>query len=208
MKEAGMSNVAIGQKLGVSEATVRNYLSKKTPAEKVKKLQLDNISDAIKSGVSNTGYLDVGVGVERQLGVSRTKFNAMVNKLVEEEGYHLHEVHVQRLSDPTGSKYTTVKVLTKNPDVTDTRKNSDKIRPLDTWSEDGGLSLNKTYPPHMLPLNRIKIRYAEEGGTDKDGLIELRPGTKDLDLGKSKYAQVRIGAEGDLILKRYGGLLR
>lgn len=201
MKEAGMSNVAIGQKLGVSEATVRNYLSTKTPAEKVKKQQLDTISEALKSGVANTGYLDVGVGVERQLGVSRTKFNTMVNKLVSEEGYHLHDVHVQRLSDPTGSKYTTVKVLTKDPDVSNTRKNSDKIRPLDSWSEDGGMSLTKSYPPHMLPLSRIKIRYAEEGGTEKDGLIELRPGVKDLDLGRSKYAQVRIGAEGGSYLK-------
>lgn len=201
MSEAGLSNVAIGSKLGVSEATVRNYLSTKTPAEKVKKVQLDNIEDAITSGVSKTGYLDVGVGVERQLGVSRTKFNTVVNKLAESDDYHLHEVQVQRLSDKTGSKWTTVKVLSTDPDIKSVSKNKHNIRPLDSWSEDGGLSITKQYPPHMLPLDRIKIRYDEEGGTAKDGLIELRPGTKDLDLGRSKYAQVRIGAGDGLYLK-------
>lgn len=201
MKEAGMSNVAIGQKLGVSEATVRNYLSKQSDSENVKKQQLDNITEAIKSGVGNTGYLDIGVGVERQLGISRTKFNTVVNKMAEEEGYHIHEIYVPRLNDPTGTKYTTVKVLTKEPDIKAVRQNSDKVRPLDSWSDDGSLSLNKHYSPHMLDLNRIHIRYDEDGGTDKDGLIELRRGVEDLDLGKSKYAQVRIGAGENLYLK-------
>jgi predicted transcriptional regulator len=198
LRDQGLSKTEIGRRVGVSEATVRNYLSK---AEQTQKVQLDNITEAVKSGVDRTGYLDVGVGVERQLGVARTKFNAVVNKMVQDEGYHIHEVHVKRLNDPTGTKYTTVKVLTKDPDLANTRKNSDKVRPLDTWSEDGGVTLTKSYPPHMLPLNRIKIRYAEEGGADKDGLIELRPGKEDLDLGASRYAQVRIGAAENLYLK-------
>lgn len=201
LKEQGLSNVAIGQKLGVSEATVRNYLSKNNDSESVKKLQLDNVTESIKSGVNNTGYLDIGVGVERQLGISRTKFNTVVNKLAEEEGYHIHEIYVPRLNDPSGTKYTTVKVLTKEPDVKVVRENSGNVRPLDTWSDDGSLSLNKHYPPHMLDINRIKVRYDEDGGTDKDGLIELRKGVEDLDLGKSKYAQVRIGAGENLYLK-------
>lgn len=198
LREQGMTKVAIAAELGVSEATVRNYLD---PVKKVEKVKLDNVTEALKSGVDRTGYLDVGVSVERQLGISRTKFNAMVNKLVADEGYHIHEINVKRLSDPTGQKYTTVKVLTKDPDVKNTKMNEDKIRPLDTWSDDGAITLNKHYSPHMLKLDRIKVRYAEEGGAGKDGLIELRPGTKDLDLGNSKYAQVRIGAEGNLYLK-------
>lgn len=202
LKEQGHSNVAIGQKLGVSEATVRNYLSKENDSENIKKQQLDNITDAITKGVDNTGYLDIGVGVERQLGISRTKFNTVVNKIAEDEGYHVHEIYVPRLNDPTGTKYTTVKVLTKEPDIKEVRLNSDKVRPLNSWSEDGSITkLNETYPPHMLDLKRIHVRYDEDGGTDKDGLIELRPGTKDLDLGNSKYAQVRIAAQGDLYLK-------
>jgi DNA-binding CsgD family transcriptional regulator len=205
LKAEGMSNVQIGKTMGISEATVRNYLSKKTQAERNNKIQFDNVTDAIKGGVDKTGYLDVGVGVERQLGVSRTKFNAAVNKLVEDEGYNIHEVYVKRLSAPetatSKAKYTTVKVLSKESDIEKVKQDSNKIRPLDTWSEDKARSLNKHYSPHMLDLKRIKVRYDEEGGRDKDGLIELRPGVKDLDLGKSKYAQVRIGAGDNLYLK-------
>lgn len=199
LKEAGMSNVAIGKKLGVSEATVRNYLADKEEVVKAKRMQLENINEAIKSGVDRTGYLDVGVGVERQLGIPRNKFNTVVNKMVAEEGYYIHEVHIQRLNDP--SKWTTIKVLTKEPDVTVARHNSDKIGHLDTFSDDNAQTLIKLGKPQMIDLKRIKVRYAEDGGAEKDGLIELRPGVKDLDLGNSKYAQVRIGAGDNLYLK-------
>lgn len=43
-----------------------------------------------------------------------------------------------------------------------------------------------------MDSNRIKIRYAEEGGAQKDGVIEIRRGVEDLSLGNSHYAQVRI----------------
>lgn len=201
LKDAGMSNVMIANKLGISEATVRNYNS---PKEKAESLQLDAISKAVKDGVNNTGYLDVGIGVERQLGVSRTKFSSVVEKL-KDEGYHTHEIYVKNLSNPKSAEgkanYTTVKVLTKEPDLEVVKKNSDKIRPLESWSEDGGLTVHNIKPPQMMDLNRIKIRYAEDGGADKDGLIELRPNVKDLDLGASRYAQVRIGAGDNLYLK-------
>ena len=36
------------------------------------------------------------------------------------------------------------------------------------------------------------IRYAEDGGIDKDGIVELRRGVPDLSLGGSRYSQVRI----------------
>jgi DNA-binding CsgD family transcriptional regulator len=199
-ENASMSNTALAAKLGVSEATVRNYRNKEDAAEKHQKMQLDDVSVAIKDGVDKTGYLDVGVGVERQLGVSRTKFNAVVNKLAKDEDYHIHEVHVPRLSDPTGSKYTTVKVLTKDPDVVSTRKNSKNISTLQTQIDSDG-KVSNIGPPKHIDLKRIKVRYKEDGGEEKDGLIELRPGTPDLDLGRSRYAQVRIAAGKDLYLK-------
>lgn len=203
LKDTGLSNVAIGKQLGVSEATVRNYLSKKTGDDQKtlnRKQDLEFITDTVKSSVEKTGYLDVGVGVERQIGVSRDKFNAVVNKLAKDEGYYIHEVSIKRLSDPTGQKYTTVKVLTKDPDKSSTTKNSTKIRPLDTQVDENG-EVSNIGPPVHVDLKRIKVRYAEEGGADKDGLIELRPGVEDLDLGNSKYAQVRIAAGDNLYLK-------
>lgn len=201
MKEAGMSNTAIGNKLGISEGTVRNYQSSK---EKVEKIKIDNVKQAIVEGVDKTGYLDVGVGVERQIGVSRTMFNASVNKLVADEGYVVHEIYVKNLNNPeTNGKanYTTVKVLTKEKDLEVVKANSDKIKTLQSQSDDGGLTLTKIGPPLHIDLDRVKVRYAEEGGEEKDGLIEMRRGAKDLDLGNAHYAQVRIAAGDNLYLK-------
>lgn len=196
LKEAGFNNTVIANKLNTSEATVRNYLN---GSQKNDQLRHENILKALTEGVDQTGYLDVGVGVERQLGISRTRFNAMVNKLAEEEGYYIHEIYVKRLSDP--SKYTTVKVLTKEENRDLVNQNSEKIQSLTAHSDDSGRNISQLRPPLMIDLDRIKIRYAEDGGADKDGLIELRPGAKDLDLGASKYAQVRIGAGENLYLK-------
>lgn len=200
LEETGMSNTAMAEKLGVSEATIRNYRKGASVADKAQKMQLDQVAEAVKKGVDQTGYLDVGVGVERQLGVSRTKFNAVVNKLAQDEGYHIHEVYVPRLSDKTGTKNTTVKVLTKNADKTSTIKDSHKISTLKTQIDSDG-NVSTIGPPKHLDLKRIKVRYKEDGGEDMDGLIELRPGTADLDLGKSRYAQVRIAAGDNLYLK-------
>lgn len=200
MGEAGLANTAIASKLGISEATVRNYRNSENAAEKQSKLQLDQVSDAIKGGVDKTGYLDVGVGVERQLGVSRTKFNAVVNKLAENGEYSVHELYVKRLSDKTGTKNTTVKVLTKEADLDVVKKNSHKVATLQTQIDSDG-KVSNIKPPTHIDLKRIKVRYKEDGGEDKDGLIELRPGVDDLNLGRSRYAQVRVAAGKDLYLK-------
>src|SRR5699024_5870529 len=161
--------------------------------------QWDNINDAIVKGVEKTGYLDVGMGVERQIGVPRSKFNSVVNQLVKEKGYYIHQVYVRRLSDP--KHWTTVKVLSKEPDSKKVSDNSNYIRNLGYWSGDGCLTIKNIKKPEMVDHDRIHIRYAEDGGSDKDGLIELKPGVSDLDLGASRYAQVRIGAGKDLYLK-------
>ncbi len=47
----------------------------------------------------------------------------------------------------------------------------------------------------------MAIMYGDEGGLAKDGVIEIRRGVPDLDLGKSHYAQVRILVDGDHYLK-------
>lgn len=202
MNKAGMSNVMIGKKLGISEGSVRNYLEKKGTVEKI---QLDQIEKTLAESINKHGYLDVGIGVERQLGVSRTKFTAAVNKMIEDEGYYSHEVYIKNLSNPIGpngkTNWTTIKVLTKEPDVKVVRENSDKIRPLDAWSDDRALTISNIKPPIHVPFDRIMVRYKEDGGADKDGLIELRRGVEDLDLGTSKYAQVRIAAGENSYLK-------
>lgn len=194
-KERGESDTQIANDLGIAESSVRNYLSNK---DKITINQLDNVANVLRNGVGEHEYLDIGVGVERQMGISRAKLKAAVNKL-KEEGYVEHEIYVKRLSDP--SKYTTVKVLTKETDLEMVKANSDKIRPVESWTEDGGTSFLTPGPVKHLDWGDVNIRYGDKGGEDKDGVIEIRRGTKDLDLGNSKYAQVRIGVGGTHYLK-------
>ena len=62
----------------------------------------------------------------------------------------------------------------------------------------GGASWDKREYPASIDSGRVKIRYGDEGGTSKDGVIELRRGVADLDLGDSHYAQVRILVDGTI----------
>ena len=49
--------------------------------------------------------------------------------------------------------------------------------------------------------SRIYIRYDEDGGSTKDGVIELRKGVDDISLGNSTYAQVRVAVDDKYFLK-------
>lgn len=195
-KISGMTNQEIAEKYHISEASVRNYL---TPGANHKTKQFENIKNTLRDAVAKNEYLDVGSEVEQQLGVSRTKFNTMVNDLVENEGYHVHKVYIDRLTDK--SKPITMKVLTKEPDLMTVVKDSAKIRPLESWSDDRGETISDLKPPKGVDPKKVKIRYSEEGGEDRDGVIELRPGVEDLDMGASHYAQVRIKVGEDRYLK-------
>lgn len=194
-KERGMSNTDIAKELGIAESSVRNYMSNK---DKVKTDQLENITKTLEEAVNQHEYLDIGVGTELQMGISRTKLKAAVAKL-KEEGYVEHEIYVKRLNDP--SKYTTIKVLTKETDLEVVKQNSDKIRPPEVYFEEGGRTSLGLKPIKMVDFDRIQIVGVEDGGEDRDGLMELRRGVDDLNLGNAKYAQVRIGVGGTHYLK-------
>ena len=193
--EEGKSKTQIANELNISEGSVRNYLSNK---EKAKESQLDNAVKLLEYGVEQNEYLDIGVGVERQMGISRSKLKAAVSKL-KEEGYVEHEIYVKRLTDPT--KYTTVKVLTKEPDLEVVKQNSEKIRPVEGWVDTSGKTQLGLGPIKNLSWDQVAIKYGDEGGALKDGVIEIRRGVDHLDLGDSGYAQVRIAVAGTHYLK-------
>ena len=195
LRDKGLSNVAIGQKMGINESSVRQLLQ---PGEKDRADILEATSNMLKDEVEKKTYLDIGAGAELYTGVSQTKLAVAVARL-KEEGYKVHYVKVEQLG--TG-KQTTLKVLTK-PDVpySDVFKNRDKIKQIANVSEDGGKTYTPIQPPKSLSSKRVKVRYAEEGGTDADGVIYVRRGVEDLSLGSSGYAQVRIAVDGTHYLK-------
>ena len=71
--ERQMSNTAIAKELGVSEGTVRNML--KNP-DKMRDNILDSTTEMLRKAVADKTYIDIGEGVERSLGIPRTKLDA------------------------------------------------------------------------------------------------------------------------------------
>lgn len=195
LKAKGYSNVAIGKKMGVPESTVRNWLK---PGAEQKKTAATNTADMLKDAVENQKYIDVGGGVENMIGIPRTQLDNAI-EMLKDQGYKIQYIQTEQLG--TGKK-TSIKVLTKG-DVpyAEVSKNRTEIAYPGFYSEDGGSTLRKVEPPVSISSRRIKVNYAEDGGTDKDGVIELRRGVDDLSLGKARYAQVRIAVDGTHYLK-------
>lgn len=195
--DKGYSNSEIARRMGISEGSVRNYLK---PVDEMRTDKIQNVANELRKQVDDKRYLDIGAGVERQLGVSDTKLKAAV-AMLEEQGYKKSKIKVPQVTNP--GKYTWVKVLTKD-DVSykELNDNWDKIMaPKGVYFEDNGLTARGIEPPVSIDSKRIKINYAEDGGTKKDGVIEIRPGVQDISLGRNNYAQVRIAVDGTHYLK-------
>lgn len=195
LKDKGYSNTAIGKRMGVNESTVRSWMDEDI-AERSSISK--NTTKALKSAVDDKKYIDIGGGVENQMGISRTALDNAV-KMLKDEGYTVHYIQTEQLG--TGHK-TSIKVLAP-PDTTYSEVWNHKadIEFPGFHSEDKGRTIDKIGKPVSISSKRIKINYAEEGGKDKDGVIELRRGVDDISLGKAKYAQVRIAVDGTHYLK-------
>lgn len=195
LKEKGWSTTAIAKHMGVNESSVRSLLD---PVSSERQKILMNTSNLLKDQLKEKGYLDIGEGNEARLSISSTKLSNAV-AVLQQEGYEVYKLKIPQL----GTKNeTTIKVLAP-PGTTfaEVAKNQHKIGMLAGYSEDGGRTFLGIEPPQSVKSKRIAVRYAEEGGTDKDGVIELRRGVEDISLGASRYAQVRISVDGTHYLK-------
>ena len=196
--DKGLSNVAIGDIMGKNESSVRAL---RAAAEKYEADANTNTANIIRDQVEKHKYVDFGAGTENHLGVSSTRLGTAV-AILKEEGYKVHYIKAEQMAGV--GNFTSVKVITKGDVIySDVLKNKEKIVPLRGDSEDGGKTFTNLgmLPPLNVKSKRVGVRYAEEGGADKDGVIEIRRGVKDLDMGNARYAQVRIGVDGTHYLK-------
>ena len=195
-----MSVKAISENMGVPERTVYSWLEpdRQTKLSKNRAVA-DQVKDQVDRYAKDGKYLDIGKASEIQLGCTRTQLNTAI-AMLEEEGYKINYIKVNQLG--TGQQ-TTMKVLTKDTvDWKDINNNLDKITPVEGIQPSKGADYFKPIgKPVSIDSKRVSIRYAEDGGIDKDGVIEIRPGVEDLSLGENAYAQVRIAVDGDHYLK-------
>ena len=199
----GWSNEQIALKMFGSktkESTVRSLLKEDT---KAKADALHNIARMLEEGVIAKRFIDIGTGVEQYLGISADRLRVAV-AMLKEKGYVVERVQVDQLGTAPGNK-TTIKVLappgTKYKDINAAKDQISQLDALGKFSKDNGKSILGIAPPLSISSKRIGINYAEDGGSLADGVIYVRPGVKDLSLGTSHYAQVRIMVDGSHFLK-------
>lgn len=197
LKSDGLNTSEIARRMGFSnESSVRSLLN--TDSERRMKIS-ESTAKTLKEVCDERGMIDVGAGVDRELGISPQKMTEALDML-KAQGYEVYGGRIPQVTNP--GKMTTIKVLcppgTEHKEIFDTN-NIHSIN--DYTSHDDGETFEKLKPPTSVSSDRVAIRYAEDGGIEKDGVIELRRGVADLDLGASHYAQVRIMVDGSHYLK-------
>ena len=201
LRDHGYGPTEIGRKMGVPESTVRGWLK---PKEDSKEGSLQFVADTLKKKIDDDDcYLEVGQGSELYLkGVSQTKMKTAV-AMLKEQGYE--KIVIQADQGITGRNQKTYLTVICPPGTTykDVVNNTKNIKTLEErFIENGTVhETEKIHYPEMVKSSRVMIRYAEEGGIDKDGLIEMRKGAKDLDLGNNSHAQVRINVNNTHYIK-------
>ena len=200
LAKKGLSNVKIAEIMGTSESTVRGW--RKVTEEK-RSEKINSVADVLEKRVKKGQYVDVGLGSNNDLNVTKTTFDTAL-KILKDKGYSIETIDIPQPNSP--GKSTTIKVLA--PPGT-TKK--------DLWLNRGDIqTITEYFPkdvdvakaieyPSSISLDRIFINYTNSdgktGGVERDGLIEIRPNVKDLSLGNSNYAQVRIAVDDKYYMK-------
>jgi len=195
LHDHGYSNVKVGEIMGTNESNVRSFLDP-TMQERYKRTHA--ITNMLKEAVDKKKYVDVGLGMERHMNISRTRLQTAISAL-REEGYVTHNIQTRQLG--TGKDTTIMTLVAPGVTKSEVRKNKHLIRLVTDYSEDGGKTFKTLEPIKNINSKRIMIRHGDEGGALKDGVIELRRGVEDLSLGDKRYAQVRIGVDGTHFMK-------
>lgn len=199
LRDEGHNPSEIARVMGYnSESSIRNLLR---DDKKIKEHAAQKTADILKQRVDDVGMIDIGIGVERQLGVSQERLKQAVY-ILEQQGYVVHGGGVPQVTNP--GRQTILRVLCPPGTPHKAIYEYDKISPASPnyISHDGGETFVPRWVyPKSMDSSRLQIRYAEEGGIEKDGVIELRRNVPDLSLGESHYAQVRILVDNDRYLK-------
>lgn len=205
----GKSKREVADHFGVNESTLRSWLNERT--ESRANIARDT-ADFLRNQIEEYGMIDVGVGVETHLGISREKLNQAL-AILEDEGYPIYGRGVPQATNP--GKQTNLKVICpKNTEHKDIYNidNFEKIHTVVDYKarvdDDGSEHFDKGFEyPASLDSSRLMIRYRDDvapdghTGIEKDGVIEIRRGVADLDLKESHYAQVRIMVDDKKYLK-------
>ena len=200
LREKGYSLNEIARQMGfTNDSSVRSLLNETTEAHMN---QAKKTAEFLKEMVDEKGMIDVGIGVERELGISKEKMKEALY-ILEREGYDTFGGGVQQVTN--AGKQTNLKILcppgTEHKEIYN-YENVHSVKEYDKILTEDGQKVRPAFRyPESMDSKRLIINYNEDGGIEKDGVIEIRRGVDDLSLGNSHYAQVRILVDGTHYLK-------
>jgi len=198
LREDGLTLQQIADKMGYkNDSSIRSLLD---PNAEARMKIVSEVADKLKKECDEKGMIDVGTGTEVYLNISKEKMRQSL-ELLKAQGYEVYGGGLPQATNP--GKQTNLRVLcppgSESKDIYD-YKNIHFID--DVIMHEGDTKFSKAFEyPASMDSSRLMIRYRDEGGNDKDGVIELRRGVPDLSLGESNYAQVRILVDGTRYLK-------
>ena len=197
LSDKGYTNTKIGEIMGINESSVRELLK---PTSEYRANLTRKKAEELKALVDEKGPIDVGAGAELSLGISKTKVDTALS-LLKEEGYNVWPVKVEQLG--TGNMTTIKTLVPPGMSYNDLYNDRFNISSIEDYiiDENGEHHPSRSNEIKSINSDRVKVLYGDEGGKDKDGVIELRRGVDDISLGNAKYAQVRIAVDGTHYLK-------
>ena len=192
----------IAEMLGLpNESSVRSLLNNEEAA--INRDKTNQAVSKLKELVNGENYIDVGRGAELYLGISKDRLNVAL-EMLKEEGYDVQAIYVNQVGMSNGTKTTVLTLCPPGSEPGDAFRNRFQIKSVDPDGSDALTQLGMQVP-EAVDVSRVQVKFAEEGGSEKDGVIEirayrdeegyLRPACEDLSLGEAKYAQVRIAVD-------------
>lgn len=190
----------IGKLIDKPESSVRSlYNQAQNPKKQLNQKVADRLEEILKK---KGGYLDISSGTELgypwdpdhpKTGISQSQLNT-ASLILKEKGYEVHKIDIKQITNP--KQYTGTLVLApKGTSKRDIIENLENLHSVEDYTPDAGRTWSTPELPNYIDRSRIYVRFAEDNGTARDGMVEIRPGVKDLSLGDSSYCQVRIAVK-------------
>lgn len=215
----GYTDTKIAKLMGEpGESSIRSL---RNTIEQGKLTKFVDIADKLRTEADKKGIIDVTSDIADHLGCSTGTLNTAIESL-QNEGYEMKKLNFKNMSNP--SFETTVVALCKpgedtsrlfkQPEriksITEVENSMEEKRDHDNDINSSLIKRGIADTP-QISLDRIKVIYDEDGGTERDGLIlikahrdengNLQADSPDLSLGNARYAQIRIAVEGNRYIK-------
>jgi predicted transcriptional regulator len=95
-EKEGMGATEIGRQMGLPESTVRSLLD---AGKEAKMYQSRETADFIRDMIEKKGMIDVGTGVEKELGISKEMLEVAITRL-QDEGYPVYKGGIPQATNP------------------------------------------------------------------------------------------------------------